>query len=83
MHVTSAPVEIEILHTHGCGNWRTVRDSIGRIAGELGIAVAISDVEVRTPEMAQALRFPGSPTVRVRGRDIEPRAGVDQDFGLG
>jgi hypothetical protein len=33
--------------------------------------------------VAQALRFPGSPTIRVRGRDLQPQAEERGDFGLG
>ena len=28
--------------------------------------------EVRTQEEAEALRFPGSPTIRIDGRDVDP-----------
>jgi hypothetical protein len=38
---------------------------------------------VDTPEAARALRFPGSPTVRVRGRDVQPEAEERTDYGLG
>jgi hypothetical protein len=31
-------------------------------------------VEVKTPEAAEELRFLGSPTIRVAGKDVEPGA---------
>lgn len=37
---------------------------------------------VERDEEAQRLRFLGSPTVRVDGRDVEPGADVREDFGL-
>jgi hypothetical protein len=38
-----------------------------------GIDAPIQMREVRTDEEAQTLRFPGSPTIRVDGRDVDPR----------
>jgi hypothetical protein len=37
-----------------------------------GIDAPIVMHEVRTDEEAEALRFPGSPTIRVDGRDVDP-----------
>ena len=37
-------------------------------------------VEVRDPDAATQLRFLGSPTVRVGGRDVEPGADARNDF---
>jgi len=77
------PVPIEILHTHGCGNWQAARDAVYRVAEEVGVVVALTDSIVDTPEAAQARRFLGSPTVLVRGRDVQPEAEERTDFGLG
>ena len=40
------------------------------------IDVPIEMREVRTDEEAEALHFPGSPTIRIDGRDVDP-AGAD------
>jgi hypothetical protein len=37
-----------------------------------GIDAPVVMREVRTDEEAEALRFPGSPTIRVDGRDVDP-----------
>ena len=37
---------------------------------------------VETPEEAEQVRFLGSPSVRVDGRDIEPGAESRTDFGM-
>src|SRR5258708_21877074 len=44
---------------------------------------SIEEVEVRTSAEAEALRFIGSPTVRVNGLDVEPEARVVHHFGMG
>ena len=38
-----------------------------------GINAPIQMREVRTDEEAHSLRFPGSPTIRIDGRDVDPR----------
>src|SRR5665647_38619 len=67
-------VPVEILHTPGCGNWQAARDAVYRVAEEVGVAVALSDAVVDSLGAADTLRFVGSPTVRVRGRDVQPEA---------
>jgi hypothetical protein len=45
-----------------------VTDVVGRVAPD----ATIEDVDASRVEVAVALRFPGSPTIRVDGVDIEP-----------
>ncbi len=49
---------------------------------QLGLSADIREVEVRTPEDAERLRFLGSPSVRVDGKDIEPGADSRKEYGL-
>jgi hypothetical protein len=37
-----------------------------------GIQTPVVMREVRTDEEAESLRFPGSPTIRIDGRDVDP-----------
>ena len=39
-------------------------------------------MEVTAEAEAERLRFPGSPTIRVDGADIDPGGAEDQQFGL-
>lgn len=39
---------------------------------EKGLRVEIRDIDATDPEVLIATRFPGSPTVRVDGIDVEP-----------
>jgi hypothetical protein len=52
------------------------------IAAELRVDPEVEMVEVPDPETATELRFLGSPTVRVNGRDVEPEAEDRHDFAL-
>jgi hypothetical protein len=55
---------------------------VRRVAAELGLAPAVRLVEVSDAGAAERLRFLGSPTIRVDGRDIEPGAGGRGDYVL-
>ncbi len=65
---------VEILYFDGCPNHDDARALIERIAAELQLVPRIDLVKVPDAEAAIALRFLGSPTVRVDGRDVEPGA---------
>ena len=57
-------------------------DLAREVVSDLGLDVEIREVPVETPAAADALRFVGSPSVRVNGRDIEPAARERTDFAL-
>ena len=73
---------VELLYFQGCPNHEAARALIEQVAGSLEVAPTIELVEVADAESAAALRFLGSPTVRVDGRDIEPGAEERRDFTL-
>lgn len=77
-------LEIEILHTPDCPHWRSVHRRIEELARDEGIAVVVAETTIADPLDAEVRRFPGSPTILIGGRDIEPRpAGAPADYGLG
>jgi hypothetical protein len=71
---------VEILYFDGCPNYAETPALVERIAGELGIDAEIRLVDVPDPEAAERLRFLGSPTVRVGGVEVEPRADKRHDY---
>lgn len=73
---------VEILYFEGCPNHEPARVLVERLARQLGIEPEIEFVEVADPDAAVALRFLGSPTVRVDGLDVEPGAEERRDFAL-
>jgi len=81
--MSAEPLAVEILHTPGWGRWQAARDAVRRVAEEQGVFISLAETIVSTDDEAKALRFPGSPTVRVRGRDLQPEADDVADFGLG
>jgi hypothetical protein len=73
---------VEILYFEGCPNHELARVLVERLARKLAIDPEIELVEVADPDAAVALRFLGSPTVRVDGVDVEPGAEKRRDFAL-
>jgi hypothetical protein len=73
---------VEILYFEECPNHRPARALVERIAGELRVDPEIHIVEVPDADAAMRLRFLGSPTVRVDGRDVEPGAEQRREFVL-
>jgi hypothetical protein len=77
------PVEVEVLSSPSCPSREAAVAGVRRAAEEEGVAVALAERVVATWDEARALRMPGSPTVRVAGRDVEQAAEAREDFGLG
>jgi hypothetical protein len=69
-------MQIELLYWEGCPSYPEAKAMLEDVLTRRGIDAPIRMREVRTNEEAQALRFPGSPTIRIDGRDVDP-AGAD------
>ena len=69
-------MKVEVLTFEGCPNALSARELVERVLAESRIPVDVAYVNVPDPEAAERLRFLGSPTIRVKGSDIEP--GADQ-----
>ena len=81
--VARRQVAVEILHTLDCPHRQEARVRLSAAAEAEGIAISVSETLIETVEAARQRRFPGSPTVRVEGRDVEPGAEARELFGLG
>jgi hypothetical protein len=76
-------IKVDVLFAPGCPNAEAARDAVERVARAAGVAAEIVSTPVSDQAEAKRLRFPGSPTIRVAGRDLEPRAEAVEQFGLG
>jgi hypothetical protein len=78
--VVSSPA-VEILWWRGCPSWE---DAIELVREEMAAAGldpgALVEREVNTEDAAERERMPGSPTIRVNGRDVQPPG--DNPIGL-
>jgi hypothetical protein len=74
---------IEVLYVQDCPHYAATLALVERIQADLGI-----DAELRTSRIvdqgaAEQARFPGSPTVRVDGRDVEPGSEPATEYLVG
>ena len=76
-------MKVEVLYIADCPNHQLVVDRLREVLRSAAISERIDEVEVRTSAEAEALRFIGSPTVRVNGLDVEPEARTVYHFGMG
>ncbi len=65
---------VEVLITPDCPHRDAAIALARRVCAPLGGRADIQVIQVPDQSAAQRLRFPGSPTIRVDGRDIEPGA---------
>jgi hypothetical protein len=65
-------MRIEILYVPGCANYPPTVEQVERVLSSEAVEAGIRGIPVTTEVEAKALLFPGSPTVRVNGEDVEP-----------
>lgn len=77
---------VEILYFEGCPNHELARALVEQVATQLALRPRVDlDLDlvlVADAEAAANLRFLGSPTVRVDGRDVEPGAEDRREFAI-
>jgi hypothetical protein len=65
-------MKIEILYVPGCPNYEPTFERLQAVLASESVKAGIQGLPVNTEAEAKALQFPGSPTVRVNGDDVEP-----------
>jgi hypothetical protein len=75
-------MKIELLYFEGCPNHEPAIEVLREVLDSLGREDHIHEVEVRTQAEAEAIRFLGSPSIRINSSDIEPWARTATNFGL-
>jgi hypothetical protein len=70
----SGSTEIEILYFDGCPNLASAVELVERSIRSTGTDPVVELVEIADEEAARGHGFPGSPTIRVDGTDVEPGA---------
>jgi hypothetical protein len=74
--------KVEVLYFDGCPNHVPALALIERVAAELGLEPELRLVKVADQEAAERLRFLGSRTIRVGGRDVDPSTEERTDYVL-
>ncbi len=71
---------IEVLFVPGCPHHEPAVESLRNVLRSEAINAKIQEIAVTDEAMARLLKFPGSPTVRINGRDVEWTP--QQSYGL-
>ncbi|HET7555248.1 MAG TPA: hypothetical protein VFJ75_06305 [Gaiellaceae bacterium] len=65
-------MRIDLLFWRECPSYPEARALLHDVLEARGVDAEVVEREVLTQEEAQELAFPGSPTIRVEGRDVDP-----------
>jgi Domain of unknown function (DUF2703) len=75
-------VRVEVLYVPNCPHHPTAVKQLEAVLDAEGIPVEIHQVAVTDAKTAQALKFRGSPTVKINGRDIAGESQEPETFAL-
>jgi hypothetical protein len=64
--------DVELLWFQDCANHPAARLMLEEVIAQVAPGTPIQDVDATDPAVAEQVRFPGSPTMRVDGRDVDP-----------
>ena len=65
-------MRIEFLYWDECPSHERALDRLREVLAEEGVPAPVEILRIETDDQARALRFPGSPTIRIDGADIAP-----------
>lgn len=80
---TPHEITVELLCVDGCPNCQTLLDDVEALLARTGHPARVELRTVRSTDQARTLRFLGSPTLWIGGRDVEPGADIRTDYGIG
>jgi hypothetical protein len=63
---------VQLLWFADCPNHVEARQMLRDVLADLAPGTPIEDIDASDPAVARDLLFPGSPTIRIDGRDIDP-----------
>lgn len=65
-------MRVEVLYVPGCPHHDLSIRKLKSVLAQEKVASTIVEIEVADRSKAESLGFPGSPTIRINGMDIEP-----------
>jgi hypothetical protein len=74
-------MKIQVLMSPGCGHGARALELVADVVRQSAPGAAVETVAVVTAEDAARWSFPGSPTIRVDGHDIDPEAPASVGLG--
>lgn len=71
-------LSIDFLYYEDCPSHEQALERLQQVLDQEQVQADIRITRVQTEQQAQALRFVGSPTIRINGQDIDPRHAAAQ-----
>ena len=65
-------MKIQLLWFEDCPNHEQARATLLQLIERRQLDADFEDIELSDPDLANRLQFPGSPTIRINGQDVEP-----------
>jgi hypothetical protein len=75
-------VKIEILYLPDCPHYPAAMAELRKVLAVEQISAEIREVRVSDTQMAEALRFMGSPTIRINGHDVAGESEKSNNYAL-
>lgn len=75
-------MKVEVLYVAECPSHPAAVKLVRGVLGAQGVAADIHEVLVADERMANELRFSGSPTIRINGRDVAGTTAESKCFAL-
>jgi hypothetical protein len=73
---------IEILYVADCPHYEPATLEISKALRQEHLSAEVKHIEILGQDMAEALKFLGSPTIRINGIDIQASARNANGFGM-
>jgi hypothetical protein len=64
-------MRIEVLYVPGCPNYEPAVQRLQAVLESQSLQAEVRSVPISSEDQAKALLFPGSPTIRIDGEDVE------------
>jgi hypothetical protein len=74
VHTRGCCMKIEVLYVPNCPNHAVGLERLREILAGKSFEAHLNEVLVSSAAMAQSIRFPGSPTIRINVRNIESKS---------
>jgi len=75
-------MRVQLYYFDGCPNHLPALERLRQILRQEGLTEHVEEINVTSPEQAQALAFLGSPTIKLNGVDVEPAARDSQAYAM-
>jgi len=75
-------MKVELLYVRDCPNHLPTLQIVKDALRASGLPLDVIEIEIDSPGQAETYAFPGSPTVRVGGSDVEPGLSGLTSFGV-